>query len=115
MSPGGFYIDKTKKKNTYTKNSIILKIYGDIDKAKNSQKRQKKIFFLCHLEDFISTRQKQNNYTKISSMIKVYGDIDTAKKRPEKDNTLYKYMWISRKQKPAKKMTIHFTFKLDPL
>ena len=78
-------------------------------------RKDKKNFFLCHLEDFISTRQKQNNYTKISSMIKVYGDIDTAKKRPEKDNTLYKYMWISRKQKSAKKMTIHFTFKLDPL
>ena len=36
-------------------------------------------------------------------MIKVYRDIDTAKKRPEKDNTLYKYMWISRKQKSANK------------
>ena len=80
-------------------------------------RKDKKIFFYVTWR--ILYRQDKNkqkhNYTKISSMIKVYGDIDTAKKRPEKDNTLYKYMWISRKQKTAKKMTIHFTFKLDPL
>ena len=47
MSPGGFYIDKTKKKNTYTKNSIILIIYGDIDKNKEQRtaRKDKKIFF----------------------------------------------------------------------
>ena len=69
MSPGGFYIDKTKTEQLH-----------------ENQFNDKSIWGYRH-----------------------------SKKRPEKDNTLYKYMWISRKQKSAKKMTIHFTFKLDPL
>ena len=115
MSPGGFYIDKTKKKNTYTKNSIILKIYGDIDKAKNSQKRQKNDFFSMSPGGFYIDKTKTEQLHENQYNNKNIWGYRHSKKRPEKDNTLYKYMWISRKQKSAKKMTIHFTFKLDPL
>ena len=86
--------------------STVVKIYGDIDKAENSQKGTN--FFLCHREDFIQTRQKEITYTKISTIIKIYGDIEKAKnsqkktlhyinicgyrknkKQPENDNTFY--------------------------
>ena len=69
MSPGGFYIDKTKTEQLH-----------------ENQYNNKNIWGYRH-----------------------------SKKRPDKDNTLYKCMGISVKQKTAKKKTIHFRFKLDPL
>ena len=112
MSPGRFYIDKTKKKNTYTKISTVIKIYGDIDKAENSQKGT--IFFSMSPRRFYIDMTKrehilENQYNnKNSTIIKIYGDIEKAKnsqkktlhyinicgyrknkKQPENDNTFY--------------------------
>ena len=63
MSPGRFYIDKTKKKNTYTKISTVIKIYGDIEKAENSQK--KTIFFYV-TEKILYRQDKKRTHTRKS-------------------------------------------------
>ena len=65
MSPGRFYIDKTKKKkNTYTKISTVIKIYGDIDKAENSQKGT--IFFFYVTEKILYRQEQKRTHTRKS-------------------------------------------------
>ena len=71
MSPGRFYIDRTKKKEHNTKISTVLKIYGDIDKAENSQK--KTIFFYVTEKILYRQDKKKNTYTKISTVKNIWG------------------------------------------
>ena len=101
MSPGRFYIDKTKKKNTYTKISTVIKIYGDIDKAENSQK--KTIFFSMSPRRFYIDKTKKEHIHENQYNNKNIWGYRKSKKQPEKDTTLYQYMWISKKQKTARK------------
>ena len=73
---------------------------GISKKQKTARKRQ--FFSMSPRRFYIDKTKKEHIHENQYNNKNIWG-YRQSKKQPEKDNTLYKYMWISKKQKTAKK------------